>query len=77
LAVSTGVPAHVGVKTVGTDASTSLPASDRRKAGLERYQTSGFPLTSAGRVRLNVTLLREGFTPVEHAFTVRTGTSAP
>jgi copper transport protein len=69
-------PAHVVVKLVGSPASTTLLASDRGAGGLERYQMSGFPLTSAGLVGFDVTLLREGFNPVRHVFTMTAGAGA-
>lgn len=67
-------PAHV---VVGAPYFMSLPASDRGKDGLERYEMSGFSLTSVGLVRLDVTLLREGFDPVEKVFAVTAGTRGP
>jgi hypothetical protein len=72
-----GAPAHVAVKLVGAQDSTSLPASVRGRGGLERYQESGFSLKSVGLVRLDVTLLREGFDPVEHVFIMTAGATGP
>ncbi len=67
-------PAHV---VVGAPYLMSLPASDRDKDGLERYQMSGFSLTSVGLVRLDVILQREGFDPVEHVFVLTAGPGGP
>jgi putative copper export protein len=74
---ATFASAHVVVKLVGAADSTSLLASDYGTNGLERYQVSGFSLTSVGLVQLDVTLLREGFDPVEHVFTMKAGAGVP